>query len=68
MPTKQLQTWAKEAGKTIEEAEVCWEKAKKQANKIYPKQENDNRYWRYVNTSTRKCLGLTSKSNSLENW
>ena len=69
MPTKQLKTWAKKAGKTVEEAEGCWEKAVKQANKIYPKGEADHRYWGFVNNATRKCLGLLEdKSKKISDW
>ena len=40
MPTKQLEILAKKAGKSLKEAEACWNKAKKQANKIFKKEDN----------------------------
>jgi len=67
MPNKQLEVLAKKAGKTITEAENCWEKAKKQADKIFKKQ--DNSYWAFVMSKTKECLNLNSvKTESLKNW
>lgn len=67
MPTKQLETLAKKAGKTTEEAEACWNRAKKQADKIFKKQ--DNSYWGFVMSKTEECLGLKEKkSKALEDW
>lgn len=66
MPTKQLKVLAKEAGKSIEEAEQCWEKAKKQADKVYPKGEQDPQYYGFIVNKTKQCLGI--KKASLENW
>ena len=67
MPTKQLETLAKKAGKSLEETETCWNKAKKQANKIFKKQ--DNLYWGFIMSKTEECLGLKNKkSKSLESW
>lgn len=68
MPTKQLKDLAKEAGKSIEEAEACWEKAKTQANKVYPKGEKDKNYWGFVVNKTKICLANKPKKHSLENW
>jgi hypothetical protein len=62
MPTALLKSYAKEAGKTIEEAEKCWEKSKTQADKIFKKK--DDGYWRFVNSATRKCLKLDELKNS----
>ena len=62
MPTKTLKAWAKEANKTIDEAEACWEKAKDQASKKFKKE--DEHFWAYVNTTTRKCLGLKDTKNT----
>lgn len=56
MPTKVLETYAKEANVSIEKAEECWEKAKHKADKIYDKK--DSKYWGFVNNDCRKCLGL----------
>ena len=64
MPTKQLETWAKEAGVTIDVAEKCWENAKKQADHAYPKGEEDEHYWAYVNIRTRECLGLNKNNKT----
>lgn len=61
MPTEQLKTWAKESNKSLSEAEKCWNQAKKQADKMFPKGENDPGYWRFVNFRTRYCLDLEQK-------
>lgn len=69
MPTKVLKDYAKEANKSIEEAEACWEKAKKQADKIYGKDgktKHEGMYWGFVNKATRKCLGLSEKKKEKE--
>ena len=58
MPTTLLKTYAKESGKSIEEAEKCWDKSKKQADHVFKDQEKDGQYWAFVNLHTRKCLGL----------
>lgn len=56
MPHKVLETYAKQSGKTLKQAEECWEKAKVVADKRF--EEKKGPYWAFVNSSTRKCLGL----------
>jgi hypothetical protein len=59
MPTPLLKAYAKESGKTLEEAEKCWEKAKEIAdNTEFKDKKQDGSYWAFVNSETRKCLGL----------
>lgn len=62
MPTKQLKTWAKEAGITLADAEECWSKAKKQAAHAFPKAEEDSKYWSFVNIKTRECIKEKAKN------
>ncbi len=57
MPTPLLKKYAEESGKTMDEAEICWAKAKHEADSKFHG-EHDGHYWAYVNTSTRMCLGL----------
>lgn len=64
MPTKQLKTWAKEAGITLESAEDCWNKAKKQAAHAFPKAEEDSKYWSFVNIKTQECIKKKAESKS----
>lgn len=66
MPTEQLKDLAKDAGKSLKEAETCWDKAKNQANKVYPKGEDDPNYWGFVVNKTKKCLN--KEKVGLENW
>jgi len=54
MPTKQLEALAKQAGKTIKEAEECWSKAKERTSKKL--QESDDEYWPRVVILTEMCL------------
>jgi len=56
MPAAVLKKYAEQSGKTIEEAEECWNKSKERANKKY-KDKNDE-YWAYVNILTKMCLGI----------
>lgn len=56
MPTQVLKNYAKKSKKSVEAAEKCWEKAKKQADKVFPKK--DSHYWAFVNASTKKCMGI----------
>lgn len=58
MPTPLLEAYAKESGKTVEEAEKCWEKSKHEADGMFKGKEKDGHYWSFVNTATRKCMGL----------
>ena len=64
MRTAQLKAYAKEAGKTIKEAEACWEKAKEKADKKF--KMKDEHYWAYVSISTRWCLGIEQKRRAAE--
>lgn len=57
MPSALLKTYAKRSGKTIEEAEACWERAKSQAEHVFKK--NSDEYWAMVNKKTRECLGIS---------
>lgn len=61
MPTQQLKTWAKEAGKSLDQAEACWESAKKQAHHAYPDGESDPNFWPFVNKHTQICLKRKKK-------
>lgn len=56
MPTPLLEKYAKKSNKTIEEAEECWESAKKQADHVFKRKNKE--YWAYVNSKTKECLGL----------
>lgn len=56
MPTKVLESYAKKSHKTIKQAEACWEKAKKAADKKF--KTKGAQYWAYVNATTKQCLGL----------
>lgn len=60
MPTKQLKTWAKQSGRSIQDAEKCWNNAKKKADHVFPKGEESPGYWKFVSFSTRQCLGIGS--------
>ncbi len=57
MPTSLLKAYAKESGKSLDEAEKCWAKAKHQADAKF-NGKKDGHYWAYTNASTRLCLGL----------
>jgi len=59
MPTKVLESWAKEAGVSIKIAERYWNQCKIEA-KTHFEEESEN-YWAYVNTCTRGKLGLLHK-------
>ncbi len=60
MPTKMLQKWTKDSGKTIEEVEKIWNSCKTQAHKKFSKE--DEHFWAWVNTCTRAKLGLIKHS------
>lgn len=58
MPSKVLEKYAKESGKSLKEVEEAWDKAKKEADKFH--KEQDDQYWGYVNLRTRQIIGLES--------
>jgi hypothetical protein len=66
MPTKALEKLAKQSGKTVKQAEACWDKAKLAADKKFKKKEGE--YWSYVNGATKKCLGIKPKPNKIKDW
>lgn len=60
MPAPLLKAYAKESGKSLEDAEECWDKAKRMAEGgPFKNEKKDGHYWAFVNTETRKCLGLS---------
>lgn len=61
MPTEMLRKWAKDADKSLAEAEKAWDECKEQATKKFGKdaeKKNSSRYWSYVNLCSRSKLGL----------
>jgi len=56
MPSKVLEKYSKDSGKTLKETEAAWEKAKEEGDKFH--KERDDLYWGYVNLRTRQILGL----------
>ncbi len=59
MPTQQIKKWAKESGKSVDEVEAAWEKAKTEGDKFH--KTRDDQYWGYVNLRTRSIIGLEDK-------
>lgn len=65
MPSTVIRAYARESGKTIEQAEACWEKAKKKADAgLFKDKPKNGAYWGYVNNETRRCLNLPVSSSS----
>jgi hypothetical protein len=61
MPSKVLKKYAEDSGKTIAEVETIWDEAKKEADVKF--KVHDEHYWSYVNSVTRKKLGLDKNAN-----
>jgi hypothetical protein len=59
MPTALMRKYAKESGKSLEEVEKCWAQAKAMGHKLF--EQEDEHFWAFVNSQTRKCLGLDKK-------
>ena len=62
MPASTLKAFAKRVGKSIEEVEEAWHKAKKKAKdqKLSPK--DGDKYWSYVMAITKRMLGIKESS------
>lgn len=58
MPTEQLKAIAKEASKSLSEAEKVWDHQKTVADKIYDKKDKDPSYWGFVVNATKRALGI----------
>jgi hypothetical protein len=64
MPSAVIKAYARESGKTVEQAEACWEKAKKKADAgLFKDKPKNGAYWGYVNNETRRCLNLPVSSS-----
>jgi len=69
MPNAKVKKWAKDAGVSVEKAELAWQQAVTSADiKLKAKQftSKDAHYWAYVDVSTRKKLGLETKTREKE--
>lgn len=63
MPSSVIRAYARESGKTVVQAEACWEKAKKKADAgMFKDKPKNGAYWGYVNNETRRCLNLPVSS------
>ena len=59
MPNKVLKSYSERSGRSMEEVEAAWEKAKEQADKKFPPEERDSdEYWSYVNVTCMMMLGI----------
>lgn len=59
MPTEQLKHLAERAGKTLKEAEDCWNKSKQKVDEKL--KETDEEYWPRVMILTKMCLGIKTE-------
>ncbi len=66
MPNNIIKSLATESGKTTEEVEEAWGKAKKKVDEEYPDVKKDSdQYFKLVTTITRSMVGL--KQHNLGN-
>lgn len=66
MPNATVKSYAKQSGKTVEEVEAIWEDCKKQAKHV--SNEEDGKFWGFVNNCTKKKLGIKEDSKHFANW
>lgn len=59
MPSKLVEAYARESGKTVAEVEAIWEKCKESAAKYHEKDSDE--FYAYTNMCTRTKLGLGKK-------
>ena len=64
MPAKQLENYAERSGKSLEEVEEIWDKAKERADQKFEDGEEDPGYWAYVTRITTSKLGIANGGES----
>lgn len=63
MPNQVVKGLADKSGKSVDEVEKAWSKAKSQAKKEYPDlSEDDDKFWKIVTAITKSMIGIKKES------
>jgi hypothetical protein len=65
MPNAVVKSFAKKAGKSVNDVEKLWDETKADTKKKFKKK--DKHYWAYVNAVTQRKLGI-SESHTLSSF